>query len=337
MNCQKNPLISVVIGAYNEEESIAKTLQNLLGQTISNCEIIVVDDGSTDSTADQVQKFDNPCVRLLRTEQNQGLPSALNLGINNARGKYIARSDADEISLPLRLERQSEILDEKEEAKVVAPWYRTVGRYDTKICDVKIPSSRNFDVPDLINNGPGIVHGSVMMRKEAVISVGGYREEFQLAQDYDLWLRMAETFGEGWLYILPDILYERSINASRLEKRQRQRRYATAARKSAELRQKNHDDTEVINNLARCSDVDSEKEYNERELVGMYHYLAGVQLLKQNKIVSARHRFLKAIWFAPLRLRPWYKLCITAIPRRKRQYIQSKIKSRIESRIESDF
>jgi len=330
-------LISVVIGAYNEEESIAKTLQSLLGQTISNCEILVVDDGSTDATADQVEKFDNPCVRLLRNEQNQGLPSTLNLAINNARGKYIARSDADEISLPLRLERQSEILEEKKEAKVVAPWYRTVGRYDEKICDVKIPSSRNFDVPDLINNGPGIAHGSVMMRKEAVISVGGYRKEFQLAQDYDLWLRMAETFGKGWLYILPDVLYERSISASQLEKRQRQRRYATAARKSAELRQKNHDDTEVIKSLTKISNIDSEKEYNERELIGIYHYLAGVQLLSQNEIGSARRRFLKATWFAPLRLRPWYKLCTTAIPRSKREYIQSKIKTRIESGIKSDF
>ena len=99
MNADTPPKISVVIGAYNEEQAIAETLQSLLGQTIDDFEIIVVDDGSTDETTDTVADFTDRRIRLVSLDENRGLSRALNRGISGAGGEYIERADAGGRSL----------------------------------------------------------------------------------------------------------------------------------------------------------------------------------------------------------------------------------------------
>jgi glycosyltransferase involved in cell wall biosynthesis len=232
-----SPLVSVILGAYNEEDTIAATLQSLLGQSMADIEIIAVDDGSTDGTAEVVGMFEDSRVRLLSLERNVGLPGALNRGIEAARGPYIARADADELSFPFRLQRQSTVLAENPHVQAVGCRYQIRGRRNECIVTKQVDSRTTFDVESLLQNGPRIAHGSVMLRKSAVTEVGGYREEFQLAQDYDLWLQMAEHFGEGWLHIVPETLYLRTIQAEQLAKRERQRAYGYAARECAKMRQ----------------------------------------------------------------------------------------------------
>jgi len=322
MNAESSPQISVVMGAYNEEEQIARTLQSLLGQTICNFEIIVVDDGSTDGTTKMVRDFVDERVRLVTIDQNQGLPSALNRGIDVARGEYIARADADERSLPHRLQRQSDVLKKRQDIQAVGCWYRNIGRNGEQIVDVEVPSDRSFSVTDLLENGPGVAHGSMMIRNEALSAVNGYREAFQLAQDYDLWLRMAEAFGRDWLHIISDVLYERKIDVSQLEKRHRQRIYSEAARECARARQQGRTDTKILDNLAKRIKNANVPNFTRKELEGMYHYLAGTKLLGQNETSAARRRLLKALWFAPKRIRPWYRLCLSILQPEQRETVQ---------------
>jgi glycosyltransferase involved in cell wall biosynthesis len=329
MNAESSPQISVVMGAYNEEEQIARTLQSLLGQTICNFEIIVVDDGSTDGTTKMVRDFVDERVRLVTIDQNQGLPDALNRGIDVARGEYIARADADERSLPHRLQRQSDVLKKRQHIQAVGCWYRNIGRNGEQIVDVEVPSDRSFSVTDLLENGPGVAHGSMMIRKEALSAVDGYREAFQLAQDYDLWLRMAEVFGTGWLHVVPDILYERRIDVSQLEKRYRQRIYSEAAQECARARQQGYSDAEILDDLfERVENTDSPN-FTRKEREGMYHYLLGTKLLEQNETNAARQHLLKALWFAPKRVRPWYRLGLSLLQPEQRQTIQSGVQNRL--------
>lgn len=329
MNTDRSPQVSVIIGAYNEEDTIARTLQSLLGQTMGDFEIIVVDDGSTDETAEVVAEFTDRRIRLITTDQNQGLPGALNSGIDAARGEYIARADADERSLPYRLQCQSEVLDEQSDVQAVGCWYTYVGRDGKQLVDERISTDRSFSVTDLLENGAGVAHGSMMIRADALSKVEGYREAFQLAQDYDLWLRMAEEFDPGWLHVVPSVLYERTIEASQLQKRHRQRVYSDAAQECARMRKTGGTDAQILEDLSERVERADGPEYTPREEEGMYHYLIATKLLAQNQPAAARQRVLKALWFAPKRPRPWYRLVLSFLPPDKRQTIQGWIKKRL--------
>jgi glycosyltransferase involved in cell wall biosynthesis len=327
MRNNRDPRLSVVMGAYNEEEQISRTLQSLLGQTTCNFEIIVINDGSTDGTVKMVNDFDDDRIRLVTIDQNEGLPYSLNRGIEIAQGKYIARADADERSLPYRLQRQSSVLDTHQDTQAVGCWYRNIGRNSEQISDVKISPGRLFDVEDLLENGPGVAHGSMMLRKEALSTVGGYRESFQLAQDYDLWLRMSETFGTGWLHIVPEVLYERRIDVSQLQKRHRQRIYSEAAQACARARKQGRNEAEIVDNLTeRLKNVEG-YEFIQNEREGMYHYLIGTKLLEQNKTSAARQCLLKSVWYAPKRARPWYRLGLSLLRPDQRQTVQNWVES----------
>ncbi|WP_203227893.1 MULTISPECIES: glycosyltransferase family 2 protein [Haloferacaceae] len=319
----ERPLISVVVGAYNEEDSLADTIQSLLGQSFSDYEIIIVDDGSTDKTAEIAKSFEDTRVRLVAIDENIGLPKALNRGIQESEGEYIARADADEYSDPFRLQKQRSVFEANSGVQAVGCWYATIGPDNERVATVQVSQNRDFGVNDLLNNGPGIAHGSVMMQKEAIKRVGGYREEFTLAQDYDLWFRMADEFGEGWLDVVPEVLYERRVEAHQLEKRELQRLFAETARKCAKRRQRGEDDTGLLKELSdRAQEVES-RNFNSRVATGMYHYLQGNHLLEQGNHTASRHRALKAIWFAPTKPRPWYLLLLSSLPSEWREAAQN--------------
>jgi len=313
MNSEQ-PLISVVVGAYNEEGCLAATIQSLLGQSFSDYEIIIVDDGSTDKTAEIAKSFEDTRIKVIDIDENIGLPNALNYGIRESEGKYIARADADEYSDPFRLQKQRSALEANSSVQAVGCWYTTIGPDNGRVATVQVPPNRDYGVNDLLNRGPGVAHGSVMMRKEAVKRVGGYRGEFTLAQDYDLWLRMADEFGDGWLDIVPEVLYERRVEAQQLEKRELQRLFAETARKCARRRQQGQDDVGLLEQLSdRAPDVES-RSFNSRVATGMYHYLQANHLLEQGNRTASRTQALKSIWFAPMKLRPWYLFTLSLLP-----------------------
>ena len=325
------PTVSIVIGAYNEEETIADTLQSLLGQTFSDFEILVVDDGSTDDTRRIVERFDDQRVNLIANETNLGLPRSLNRGISHAEGTYIARADADERSLPTRLQRQVDVLETREEVQVVGCWYRVIGREEERIADIEIPLERSFDVDDLLKEGPGIAHGSVMMRKEAVVTVGRYREQFTLAQDYDLWLRMAEEFGPGFVHVVPEVLYERRLSADQMAKRSKQRLFSAFAKRSA--RRRRNGESEDLAELERKAHQVPTRNLSENEREAMYHYLAGVQLLNEDDKGAARRRFLLAVKAAPTNVRPWYRLFLSCLSDQRRNKVKNTIQTMLDRKV----
>jgi len=107
MHYPRNPLVSVVMAVYNEERFIGQAIRSILGQTYSNLELIIVNDGSTDGTSEIIQKYCNDNrVRSLKHSTNLGVSKALNNGIERGKGVFIARMDADDVSLPRRIEYQ---------------------------------------------------------------------------------------------------------------------------------------------------------------------------------------------------------------------------------------
>lgn len=182
------PEISVVLPTYNEADVIQDALDGLVDQTFCDFEVVVVDDGSTDGTVDIVASEDRLDITLIERNES-GLPSALNRGIREADGEYIARQDADDRSHPERFERQIEDLQEDKSIALLgtgAILEYADGRRSRRHVLESVTRSQ-------LLTGNRFIHGSVLMRRSAVEDVGGYDENFRYTEDYDLWLRIVEN------------------------------------------------------------------------------------------------------------------------------------------------
>jgi len=205
-----DPLISVVLPAFNAAATLAEAVKSILDQTYNKFEIIVVDDGSTDSSPDILSSLaaHDRRIRVIRTP-NRGVAEALNTGIATAQGDLIARMDADDISEPTRFEMQ------------VAHFARhkacaAVGCCMTLVDNDDFPLPKQQRIPNGVRlrdrcrgfrhfppSPPAIPHPTAMIRSVPLKAIGGYRPYFRLAQDRDLWWRLSEL---GEIHCLPDRL-----------------------------------------------------------------------------------------------------------------------------------
>lgn len=199
------PLVSVVMGVRNGATSLAATLDSLTGQEGVNLEIVVINDGSSDDTGALLaaRAAAEPRLRVLE-RPGRGLTRSLIEGCQAARGSFIARQDAGDLSLPGRLLRQLRCLKQHPEASLCSTHVRLVV---PEGATVRVNAPEPAELADGLT-GPAI-HGSVMMRRSAYARAGGYRPMFYFAQDIDLWSRMVEL---GTHLVVPEVLYEATLS-----------------------------------------------------------------------------------------------------------------------------
>ncbi|MYL66718.1 glycosyltransferase [Halorubrum distributum] len=186
-----SPSLSVVMPTYDAADYIERSLESILHQSFDDFELIIVDDGSTDGTIDLIEKRDDERIRLVERENESGITSALNRGINESHGKYIARHDADDWSAPERFDRQVTYLDTHSDVALLGTGAHLVDEDGKRIAKRRV--LEDPEVGDLINHNE-FIHGSVMMRRDPPTDLGGYDERFMTAEDYDLWLRLADQY-----------------------------------------------------------------------------------------------------------------------------------------------
>lgn len=175
----------------NEAEYIERAVGSILDQTYSELELIIIDDGSTDGTIERINEFDDNRIRLICRSNGSGITSALNRGLKEANGEYIARHDADDWSEQIRFKQQVDVLTEHPQIALLG-----TGAYLVDETGAIISQRRVLNKPeiyDLIEHNE-FIHGSVMMRRDSLESIGGYDEWFETAEDYDLWLRLADEY-----------------------------------------------------------------------------------------------------------------------------------------------
>ena len=196
-------LISVILAAYNAEKYLCEAVASILDQTFTDFEFIVIDDGSRDSTLAMLHSFKDPRLKII-SRPNKGLTPTLNEGLSLATGEFIARMDADDVSLPIRFEKQVAFLRQYPEVVCVGSRVTTIDPYGSPLQDTDHKLTHDEIEADLLRGiGWSIVHPAAMMRRDAVMRVGGYREQFKTSQDLDLWLRLGEV---GKLANLPEPL-----------------------------------------------------------------------------------------------------------------------------------
>jgi glycosyltransferase involved in cell wall biosynthesis len=213
------PRVSVIMPVYNSEKYLCEAVESILAQTLRDLEIIAIDDGSTDSSLSILKRYHQQDKRtvILTHSKNQGIVSALNRGLKMGRGKYIARMDADDISLPERLEKQVEFLESHPQVGILgtdALFMDTQGREIARMVkardDLSIRWMSLFSTP--------FFHPTVMIRRSVLIEYNlNYLPGVQSAEDYDLWLRLLEhTQGANldWPYLRYRISTE-SISSQR--------------------------------------------------------------------------------------------------------------------------
>lgn len=185
------PKISVVLCVYNGSDFIFNSIKSILDQSFHDFELIVVDDASNDSTQSILGNIDDPRIILVRNEVNIGLTKSINKAINFARGQYIARQDADDESMPDRLEKQYHYMEANPSIGLLGTFAEFFDDAKSIIGNWVMPVT-NLDINNALPAGNVFCHGSVMIRRSVLEKSGLYREKFRFTQDYELWLRIAE-------------------------------------------------------------------------------------------------------------------------------------------------
>ena len=191
-----DPKVSVVLPVRNGKRFLAEAIGSIVGRAD---ELIVVDDGSTDGSAEIAARLDATVLR----QESLGLVAALTRGIAESTAPYVARMDGDDISLPERLERLVAFLDEHPRVAFVAPGVEVVDESGMRVGEIILPPDDASLRRRLLLRNP-FTHGSVVIRRAALDSVGGYRADYGANEDYDLWRRLARHWE---LAAVPEILY----------------------------------------------------------------------------------------------------------------------------------
>lgn len=200
----KTPLLTVILPVYNCEKYVALAINSILQQSFQDFELIVINDGSTDNSWVEIQKFKDSRIRSINQE-NMGIAKSLNKGLDIAQGQFIARQDSDDLSDPDRFLLQIAFLKKNPKIDLVGTWANILERenscsrkliHPTKVNDIK--AFLCFDNP--------FVHTSVIFRKKTILGLGGYFSEAEYQpEDYDLWSRLAKN---SKLANLPQILVQ---------------------------------------------------------------------------------------------------------------------------------
>ncbi len=185
------PVVSVVMPAYNAEKYLREAIESILSQTFTDFEFIIINDGSTDRTKEIIFSYDDPRIVYIENEKNSGICVTLNKGLDVARGKYIARMDSDDISIPNRLEVQVKYMDANPDVGASGSDVEFFGEGISPYVFTQLHTSEEC-VAGLLYNSC-FAHPSVIIRKNTIDSNDlRYKDEFRGLEDYELWWQIAK-------------------------------------------------------------------------------------------------------------------------------------------------
>jgi len=211
------PRVSIIMPAYNASDFIREAVDSILAQTFRDFELIILNDGSTDDTQFIVESYKDERIRLVN-KANSGVASTLNEGLKLAKGEFIWRHDADDISLPQKLERQIQFMEEHPDFDLCATQIAFMTERGKVAWDKRQPKTRWFNgepyrevfFEDFSPYSP-VTHGTTLFRKALLQKTPQYREAFITSEDIDMWLRI---LGHARLAVLSDCISLHRLSGS---------------------------------------------------------------------------------------------------------------------------
>jgi glycosyltransferase involved in cell wall biosynthesis len=297
------PLVSVVCSVRNGARYLAASLESVLSQEGPTLELIIIDDASTDETPQILGGFArrDPRLRVLQQDPS-GLTRALARGCAEARGEFIARHDADDLSVSGRLEAQVSVLRAEPTTVMVSSWSECIGPEGEFLYATTPRLSTEGATRELLDGLRNPAHGSVMFRRQTYERVGGYRPPFYYAQDSDLWHRLVAN---GDLTYVPRVLYRSRVRPDSISalRAHLQRDFHMLALSCANARIEDRDETPFLEQAARLTATLS----IESSTAGSPSYFIGRCLLDQRDPRS-RPYLLEALKQSPASFRVWAAL-----------------------------
>lgn len=285
-----NPRISVIMSVYNGERYLREAIESILNQTFADFEFLIVNDGSTDGSLEIIQSYQDERVRAINNEQNIGLTKSLNKAIRQARGGYIARQDADDISLPNRFEQQIEYFDKHPEIALLGTSVYKIDEQGKVVGRIIAPANPG-------RKAKQFSHGSTMFKREVVDRLGGYNELFRYCQDYELWARIAKY---NKVRNLTQVLYKLRFHGENIRslKRNESALYHLLAMRLAE----NDLDEEILEAI-KDEGISSLYPYLRKSERIYFHTAVADMHMRSNNKKAARKEYSKAFMLNPFSIR----------------------------------
>jgi glycosyltransferase involved in cell wall biosynthesis len=205
-----SPVVSVLCTVYNAERFLALTIESVLSQTLQQWEMIIVDDGSTDQSKRIAQSYDDPRIQLIELPLNVGRTKALNYGLKQCNGKYVAILDADDLARPERLLRQVEFLEQNLDYGAAASWCTVISETSQEVSRYR-PVLSSSEIYQYLSWCDPLVHSSIMWRHQLLDHLGGYIAPSGL-EDHYLLLQVAQISQIG--IIGEDLTAYRHVDSS---------------------------------------------------------------------------------------------------------------------------
>jgi glycosyltransferase involved in cell wall biosynthesis len=302
-----DPKITVLMPAYNAEKYIGEAIASVLDQTFTDFELLIINDGSTDTTEKIIRSFTDERIRLIN-QSNHGVAAALNMGLLNANAALVARFDADDICFKERLKIQYETLLRNPEYIIVgsdAEYINSCGEY---VFTCRLPAHSPAEIQQLHFIKCPFIHSAVMFRKENILQAGGYNEKAYAFEDHLLWsniIRQSKTCN------LPQTLMQVRLNPESvsIDEKWRTRRFHEI--KSKAIREGNITDEEGNELLHILKEQDT-----PRIKEGSYYSLLGKKYTWDNhQPKKARNYLGKAIRIHPGRIESYLILVLSFFPK----------------------
>jgi len=300
---KSGPLVSVVMSVYNGERYVGLAIESILGQTFTDFELLIIDDGSTDESVALIRGFRDSRIRLLRNGKNLGLVASLNRGLDMARGAYVARMDADDISMPERLQRQVEFMEANPEVDICGSWLEA---FDGRVKSIWLPPLSDEEIKANLIFESVVYHPTVIMRHTVFSDLAArYDEDYPYAQDYELWCRLSRScrFANIGEVLLRYRLHEHSIGSCKsdtqgmLAGRVRKRMLTELGIAPTEAELQLHGDISLWR-------IETDRRFLER---------AHAWLLDLRR-ANAERGMIRQQLFEKVLARRWYEICFVATP-----------------------
>ncbi len=200
---KSNPLVTVLMPVYNGGEYLRLSIESILRQTYRDFEFLIINDCSTDNSLKIIEAFNDKRIIIYNNENNLGQTKSLNVGLKLAKGKYIARMDADDMAFSMWLDKLVKYILEHPEYVAVSSYAAVIDGLGNPQKILKTPNNFQEVIVNLFF-GKAMNHVGALLNKEIILKIGGYNEDFSVAQDYELWSSLIRM---GYQIInIPDIL-----------------------------------------------------------------------------------------------------------------------------------